>query len=77
MQALRELVDVKQHRTHHIKKIATVIAGTALDHHAHGLQHGSQRGVFVTDDLQTAVFFHRSVLQFNESQCDGLRACLP
>jgi hypothetical protein len=58
VQSFRELIDVEQHAPQNIEKLLRVIRWPHLNHEPHGLQHGGQAGVFVSDDLKGTEGLH-------------------
>jgi hypothetical protein len=60
MQALWKFVDIEQHGTQHIEKLTMVIGRTFFYHEPHGLQHGGQARVLVTNGLKGAVAVHEN-----------------
>src|SRR5690606_11193536 len=49
---LGELVDVEQHRAHHVEEPVGLAAGAVGDHHVERTEHRGQGGVLVADDLE-------------------------
>jgi len=52
VQPLGKFVDVEKHRAQHLEEARRIVLRAALNHLAHGQQHGRQRGVLVSDHTQ-------------------------
>jgi hypothetical protein len=71
VQPLGKLVNVEKHRPQNVEEIARVIDRPAGNHHAHRLEHGSQRRMLIANDLQAGMGGIHGGLRFFSSRPAG------
>ncbi|MNV63952.1 hypothetical protein D3C71_1565750 [compost metagenome] len=72
--AFGKLVDIEQHGPHHVEKRSGLVPGALAQHQPQRVQHCGQRGMLLTDGLQTG--WRHGALPKVTQECKSATTCI-